>query len=301
MARNRSPWFALTISGVLALVATGLNVWLGPSEFRGYLYLPPILFAASCLPRWLIVLLAISLAWLAEALNLRSFQDPRLYWASLTLSMAGLLVGELVRNRRRHLQEEARLRALLETSPTAIVTVDERGFIDLANRAAVDLMAPNNGGLIGQPIAAFLPGLHNALRREGGPQPRTSMQCLGHRADEEVFSANIWFSTYKEGSSSRLAAIFAETSEGDRVMAAGAGASGQPALASRERAAGFTNREADVLRLVAQGLANKEIASQTAASESAVKHAIQQLFAKTGVRTRGQLVRVALEQYRDLL
>jgi two-component system nitrate/nitrite response regulator NarL len=36
-------------------------------------------------------------------------------------------------------------------------------------------------------------------------------------------------------------------------------------------------------------------------SESAVKNTLQHLFAKTEVRTRGQLVRVALEQYRDLL
>jgi hypothetical protein len=48
------------------------------------------------------------------------------------------------------------------------------------------------------------------------------------------------------------------------------------------------------LRLLVQGLANKEIAAQMEISESAVKNAIQQLFAKTGVRARSQLVRVAL-------
>jgi two-component system nitrate/nitrite response regulator NarL len=36
-------------------------------------------------------------------------------------------------------------------------------------------------------------------------------------------------------------------------------------------------------------------------SESAVKSAIQALFARTGVRTRGQLVRIALERYSDQL
>jgi two-component system nitrate/nitrite response regulator NarL len=36
-------------------------------------------------------------------------------------------------------------------------------------------------------------------------------------------------------------------------------------------------------------------------SESTVKNTLQQLFAKTDVRTRAQLVRVALERYRDLL
>jgi two-component system nitrate/nitrite response regulator NarL len=56
-----------------------------------------------------------------------------------------------------------------------------------------------------------------------------------------------------------------------------------------------------VLRLVVQGLANKEIASRMNISESAVKNTLQQLFGKTEVRTRSQLVRVALERYRDLL
>jgi two-component system, NarL family, nitrate/nitrite response regulator NarL len=50
-----------------------------------------------------------------------------------------------------------------------------------------------------------------------------------------------------------------------------------------------------------QGMANKEIAGRMEISESAVKNTLQQLFAKTNVRTRSQLVRVALEQYRDLL
>jgi two-component system nitrate/nitrite response regulator NarL len=57
----------------------------------------------------------------------------------------------------------------------------------------------------------------------------------------------------------------------------------------------------DVLRSVVQGWSNKEIASRLSISESAVKNTLQQLFGKTEVRTRSQLVRVALERYRDLL
>jgi PAS domain-containing protein len=85
---------------------------------------------------------------------------------------------------------------LVETSPAAIVTVDERGFIELANRAAVDLMVPRGGDLIGDPIAAFLPELHHALRWEEAPQFRASMQCQGHRGNGETFTADVWFSTY---------------------------------------------------------------------------------------------------------
>jgi DNA-binding NarL/FixJ family response regulator len=52
---------------------------------------------------------------------------------------------------------------------------------------------------------------------------------------------------------------------------------------------------------VLAGLANKEIAERLAISESSVKASLRALFSKTGVHTRGQLVRVALEQYKELL
>lgn len=66
-------------------------------------------------------------------------------------------------------------------------------------------------------------------------------------------------------------------------------------------AARFTDRDREILRSLMEGLANKEIAAQLRISESAVKASIQSLFAKTGVRTRSQLVRIALEQYVDQL
>lgn len=63
----------------------------------------------------------------------------------------------------------------------------------------------------------------------------------------------------------------------------------------------FTARERSVLTFVFEGLANKEIAGRIGVSESSVKATLQQLFTKTGVRTRSQLVRIVLEQYRDQL
>ena len=61
----------------------------------------------------------------------------------------------------------------------------------------------------------------------------------------------------------------------------------------------FTEREKEVLSFVFEGLSNKEIASRIGVSESSVKSTLQQLFSKTGVRTRSQLVRIVLEHYRD--
>ena len=54
-----------------------------------------------------------------------------------------------------------------------------------------------------------------------------------------------------------------------------------------------------MLRGVFAGLANKEIAAQLGISEGYVKAVLQQLFGKTGVRTRAQLVRIALEHRFD--
>jgi two-component system, NarL family, nitrate/nitrite response regulator NarL len=58
----------------------------------------------------------------------------------------------------------------------------------------------------------------------------------------------------------------------------------------------LTDRENLVLRDVCEGCTNKEIAQRIGTSETAIKATLQQLFAKCGVRTRSQLVRVALER-----
>jgi DNA-binding NarL/FixJ family response regulator len=59
----------------------------------------------------------------------------------------------------------------------------------------------------------------------------------------------------------------------------------------------FTARERQVLRAVFAGQTNKEIAFKLGVSEPLVKAVLQQLFSKTGVRTRSQLVRIALERH----
>jgi two-component system, NarL family, nitrate/nitrite response regulator NarL len=63
----------------------------------------------------------------------------------------------------------------------------------------------------------------------------------------------------------------------------------------------FNERQRKVLLFVLEGLSNKLIAGRLQISESYVKALIQSLFRKTGVRTRGQLVRVVLEHYHDQL
>lgn len=72
-------------------------------------------------------------------------------------------------------------------------------------------------------------------------------------------------------------------------------------VSSVRASAPLTEREHQVLARIFEGLTNKEIAERLGTSEGSVKASIQQLFSKTGVRNRSQLVRVALERNKDLL
>lgn len=104
----------------------------------------------------------------------------------------------------------------------------------------------------------------------------------------------------KHESAAKLASGIREVAAGQvwldqRSLQAAVAAAGEPA----PTVARLTDRERSVLALVLEGLANKEIADRIGVSESSVKGTLQQLFAKTGVRTRSQLVRVALEDYPD--
>jgi PAS domain S-box-containing protein len=291
--RNRTP--VLLGSGAIALVIAVADWWTMPYVSLGFLYLFPIMLAAGFLPRWSIALLGIGCAILSELFSSLNRSMIRLSFESLALAGCGLFVAELVLNRRLTFKGRERLKALVETSPAAIVTVDDHGVIELANKAAVEMMAPRDGELIGTPIGAFLPELHHALRWEEAPQFRATMQCRGHRANGETFTADVWFSTYKEGAEPKLAAIIADVTE--EATAGPPNLSRSNPLERRP----LNDRETGVLRLLAQGHSNKEIAIRMEVSESTVKNTIQALFAKTNGHTRAQLIRVAFEEYRDLL
>jgi two-component system sensor kinase FixL len=294
---KQSRTLMLLVSVGAICVTALVDWWTKPYVSLGFLYLFPVMLMAGFLPRWLVALVGAGCAILSEIFSSLPPEGEyiRLSFEALAITGCGLFVGELVRNRKLTSEAQEKLRVLVETSPAAIVTIDDRGFIELANGAATQLIAPRDGRLEGHPIAAFLPDLHHAVRREAGPQFRASMQCRGHRDNGEFFMADVWFSTYNDRAAPKLAAIIGEVSE--------EAPSAVPinAWSDQVERTPLSSREADVLRFLIQGLANKEIAARMEISESAVKNTFQQLFAKMGVRSRSQLVRAALEGYRDLL
>lgn len=169
--------------------------------------------------------------------------------------------------------------ALLAAQPVDVVLLD----VDLGQERGSELMA---------------------RAREIGFRGRVLVVTAGLREDEAAWflrqgAAGIFL---KQDSPAVLARSIRRVMDGeasiDQRLLAGLMGSGR---AEEETRAALTDRERHVLRGVFEGRANKEIAALLAISESSVKAALQQLFHKTGVRTRSQLVRIALEQYRDQL
>jgi DNA-binding NarL/FixJ family response regulator len=58
----------------------------------------------------------------------------------------------------------------------------------------------------------------------------------------------------------------------------------------------LTDRDRVMLRLLVQGMSNRDISARLRLSESGVKSSVRQLFDKLQVRRRSQLVKVALEK-----
>jgi DNA-binding NarL/FixJ family response regulator len=78
-----------------------------------------------------------------------------------------------------------------------------------------------------------------------------------------------------------------------KLLAAAAGPPSAPA--EPDLPDGLTTREVEVLRLIAEGLANREIAARLFVTEATVKSHINRLFAKTGVSHRAQAVQYAYQ------
>jgi signal transduction histidine kinase len=230
--RSAKPRIHAGIAGLIALIATA-DWYAGTRASLGVFYIVPMVLGATVFRGPGIVLLAIVCSSLRSAFDLP--RPPyieellRFIFATLAYASSALLVYALIRNRELTIAHLARLRReqelrreaeeqlkiLVESSPAAILTLDETGTVLAANRATNALfMIPESDTIKGRAIGAYLPVLTDALQFDPGPEGlRTATQSQGHRETGEIFLANAWFSSYKTAEGMRLAAIVVDSSE----------------------------------------------------------------------------------------
>lgn len=226
----------LLVAGALVLVIAFMDWSVGNTISLGVLYILPMMLGALVLHSGETAALAVFCALLRACFDVPSTRVEvglRFIFATLAYYSSGLFVSALVRNRELALENLARvqkeqilrreaeeqLRVLVESSPAAILTADQRGVILAANNAAEELFFLPAGGLQGRIITNYLPLLEGALRLgaangNGAPQGfRTAAQCYGRREGGDMFLADTWFSTYGGPDGIRLAAIVVDSSE----------------------------------------------------------------------------------------
>lgn len=152
----------------------------------------------------------------------------RLLTVSAGFATVGLFVSELHRSRTLavlHLRQKEReiqlrqqaeleLKAIIETTPLAVVTLDEEGRMLLVNDGAVRLLGAAVTELVGTPVSRYIPAFAGTPRSAaGGVQLRVDFQSTAQRHDGEPFLAHVWASSYGSGGSSRMAVVFWDGSD----------------------------------------------------------------------------------------
>ena len=222
----------LTVS-IAAAIMVAVIAWADsvlPSISIGFLYLIPILISAAALNTAQIIALAAVCAFLREIFDPLEWSAGawgRMLTACAGFSMTGFFVAELNQRRRllkSHLSEleteahlrqdaESQLRTLIETSPLAILTLDESGRVLVANESARQLLDFDEGSLRGVDVSPYLPLLPRMLQRHQPGQMRTNVECKAKRRNGEVFLAHVWLSTFRATEGPGLAAVIWDASE----------------------------------------------------------------------------------------
>ncbi|WP_043629757.1 response regulator [Nonomuraea candida] len=135
-------------------------------------------------------------------------------------------------------------------------------------------------------VAALRAGADGFLPKDVSPEELIEGVRVVHRGESAVAPRLL----------TRLIGAFVRAPGGPRrTSAEPPGASGAGAGAGAPGLAGLTEREREILVLIARGRSNAEIAAELAVSPSTVKNHVTNLFAKIGVRDRAQAVIVAYE------
>jgi len=146
-----------------------------------------------------------------------------------------------------------------------------------------------------------------ATRRLRAESPAVAVLALTTYADDEsvlgALRAGARGYLTKDAGADEIARAIAAVASGQMVLdpaaqvrvleSLGSQPSGAETRATRSLPDDLTQREAEVLSLIADGLSNAEIAARLVVSEATVKTHVNHIFAKTGARDRAQAVAYA--------
>lgn len=143
-----------------------------------------------------------------------------------------------------------------------------------------------------------LPGISglDAIRRirEAHPEARIVVLTM-YQGDEDIYRAlEAGAATYllKDALSEDLVRVIRDVHTGGRPIMPDV----EAALAGRRRQPALTPREVDVVRLIAEGMRNKEIAVTLGISEQTAKVHVKNILAKLSVSDRAAVIPVALRR-----
>ncbi len=178
--------------------------------------------------------------------------------------------------------------------------------------AAVELVAATNPQVVLMDLN--MPGTDgvSATRRISADHPGTRVVVLTTYADDEsiigALQAGALGYLTKDATRAEIGRAVLAAAAGQAVLDPGvqqrllsaaarsAGVPGSPGAAQASGSPGdgdLTPREAEVLRLIAAGASNREIARALFVSEATVKTHVNRIFAKTGSRDRAAAMRYA--------
>jgi NarL family two-component system response regulator LiaR len=185
------------------------------------------------------------------------------------------------------------LRRFLELQPDIEVVGEAesgRGLVELVRDSGADLVLMDI-------VMPEVDGI-DAIRALRGASPATRVLVLSSFADDaQVFAAvQAGAAGYllKDVRPDDLAAAIRQVHAGRTVLHPDAAA--RLVERTQEPTARFTGRERDVLKLLTEGFANKEIARRLLISEKTVKTHVSNILQKLGVQDRTQAAVIAVRQ-----
>jgi DNA-binding CsgD family transcriptional regulator len=159
----------------------------------------------------------------------------------------------------------------------SLIVLDEDGQVQSMTPGAQELLAELPGGEVSGALPlSVLAVAGQALASAGGPEVTGQVAVARVRARTGRWMILHGAPLMSDGS--RRVAIIAERGDPDRLA---------PLLMS---AYGLTEREKDVTRLVLQGETTSSIAAQLFVSPQTVQQHLKNIFGKTSVRSRRELV-----------